>query len=195
MLLLGALLKWRQKRNVAKRTAGLANFADINDFADSTTKKNPIDLSNEKEAQRFSAPDTNAIPVTPPYRPEIRQAQKRNSWIDDRGLPDDPSFGDYTVQPGPPVPSRAAEEYGGQPAYGASRSGMPLPGMFDTPPGGGAFDPLRMENGYGHHAVPERQDIFSNRAAAPVRNRHFPPAPGRAFTSENPYPYMPTGHR
>ncbi|KAK9899088.1 hypothetical protein P389DRAFT_209105 [Cystobasidium minutum MCA 4210] len=196
LVIIGGLLKWKQKRTVRKRTAGLANFTDINDFADSNTKKDPIDLANEKAARPYAPSNSTTIPVTPPYRPDIRQAQKRNSWVDNRGHPEEEaSFGDYTVPPAAAIHGRGAVDM--QPVYAPPRPNMPLPGMFGTPPSVGALDPTRAGVGYGNPgpSIPMRQDSFASRAAGgPVRNRHFPPAPGRSYSSENPYPYVPTGH-
>lgn len=203
------MLKWRQKRNFRKRTAHLADHKDIFGYQNDN---NDVQSSNSKEASRDPEPSLNTIPVTPPYRPEVRQAQKRNSWIDERGLPAGVTYADFTVPRQQSDCDPGVVDPGLQPQYGAVRRNMPLPGgIFDQQHPGGAFDPMRMHSGYEQpfdpmrmnrgypqDFGPVRQDSFSARAttaAPPPRNRHFPPGQGTAYAHENPYPYMPTGPR
>lgn len=212
LIVLGALLKWRRRRLIAKKSEGLPAFKTILDFADT----NGIDAANEKAAK-----ETSTVPVTPPYRPEVRQAQKRNSWGDDQQALDDSGGGgeDYTFQradsqrgrAGPPFSyvnpvtygegARRAQTmddrsidynmpgYAGQTDYGLARFPSQLrPGGYGDQRGG-AFDAVHGQYGYNDYY---RQN---ERAAPPVRNRHFPVTPGRAYTADNPYPFVPTGHR
>lgn len=222
LVIIGALLKWNRKRLIAKKSAGLPEFKTILDFADASNGSRSIDLANQKAAEEMSS-----VPVTPPYRPEVRQAPKRNSWYDAQRLPEDPSAEDYTFQPadlprarrGPSPPhansgqygyeDRRAQTmddslvdhgmpgYGTQPAYGGMRPPPQLvPGFHaqQSTRAGGSFDPVRSQTGYGPYAgIEEQDDMGDSRNGPPVRNRHFPAVPGRAYTSDNPYPFVPRG--
>lgn len=212
---MGALLRWRRRRRIAKKSEGLPAFKTILDFADPGGSSNSIDLANEKAAK-----ETSTVPVTSPYRPDIRQAQKRNSWYNEQQAPDNYGREDHAIQransqrprAGPPANfadpggyvndvhraqtmddrfiDHTTATYGGQTDYGSARLPSQLrPGRYGDHHVGGAFDPVPGQQGYGNYQYQNERD------APPVRNRHFPTAPGRAYTADNPYPFVPTGHR
>lgn len=213
VLLIGALLRWRRKRLIAKKSEGLPAFKTILDFADTASDKDSITNANRKAAE-----DISTVPVTPPYRPEMRQPSKRQSWYDDPQNSEPQNVDDYTFQPtnGPPPQGGHAlarantgqYKHGNQRAlatddympeyanHGAVRPPPQLiPGMHGSQQGGGAFDHLRGQNWCGQYPQPDMRDAYNDRRdGAPVRNRHFPTAPGRSYTSDNPYPFVPTAH-